>query len=204
MKKDKELQKLGNRIKEARLNKNLTQQDLANRLGTSKSVISGYEAGKNDPAQSMVLKISEALDVSINWLMFGKEIQNIIPIKRINKIPILGSIACGDPILADSNIQGYFSATDPIQGDFIVVAQGDSMIEAGIYPGNYCFIRIQPDVENGEIAAVLIEDEVTLKKVYKTGSEIILQPCNSKYSPIILTNDIVIQGKLIGVYQDRE
>lgn len=196
------LKMLGFRIKEARKSNGLSQDDLAKKVGTSKSVISGYEAGKNDPAQSMVIKLSEALKVSINWLMFGDELKqypkNILPIKKsTKKIPLLGTITAGQPILAEENFEEYIDIDKKVNADFCLKVNGDSMINANIRNGDIVFIKKQPDAEDGEIAAVLIDDSATLKRVYKIGDVIQLRAENPAFKPITLngSENVLILGK---------
>lgn len=217
MNKKELLKDFGARLKKARADKNITQQELADSIGTSKSMISGYENGKNDPARSVLIKLSDYLNVSINYLM-GYEDENnepnlenipgiILPVK-MKKIPILGTIACGDPIFAQENYDGYFMLDKNLpHADFVLKAKGDSMIEANIYDGDLVFFRHQNDVDNGKIAAVIIDDEATLKRVNKNDNMLILQPCNKNYSPIITTKEdhksILILGEMVGVYSSR-
>lgn len=144
--------------------------------------------------------IEENIDLS--------KIPGVIPIKKIKKIPILGTIACGEPILAVENIDGYFAAdADIVKGDFALRCKGDSMIDANIFEGDIVFFKETPIVENGQIAAVVIDDEATLKKFFKTESSIILQPCNSSYEPIVVSKEanksVRIIGLMVGVYSNR-
>ena len=120
---------------------------------------------------------------------------------QVKKVPLLGTIACGEPILADENVECYVSVPDHIHADFCLRCQGDSMINARIFDGDIVYIHKQPIVENGEIAAVLIEEEATLKRVYIYPDKIILQPENPLYAPKVYVqeemNDIQILGKAI-------
>ena len=131
----------------------------------------------------------------------------ITPIK-MKRIPILGTISCGKPIFADQNYDGYFMIdTNLPEADFVLKAKGDSMIEANIFEGDFVFFRKQRDVDNGTIAAVLIDEEATLKRVNKSNDVLILQPCNKNYEPLIYSKDddknIVILGQMVGVYSNR-
>ena len=91
---------------------------------------------------------------------------------------MIGTISCGNPIYAEEDYETFVEASADINADFCVTAKGDSMINARIFDGDVVFIREQPDVENGEIAAVIIEDTVTLKRVYKYSNRIELRPEN--------------------------
>ena len=204
MKKQENLKNFGSRIKKARLSKDWSQEELANKLGTSKSVISGYESGRNDPSYSMALKIAEQLSVSINWLFYGNndlsDITNVVNPITTKQYPLLGTIAAGVPVLAEENIEEYINLDKKINADFCLRVSGDSMVLSYIFDGDIVFIRKQPDVENGEIAAVLIDDSATLKKVYKHGDDFIeLRAENPKYKPMLLdqNSDISILGKAV-------
>lgn len=117
-------------------------------------------------------------------------------------IPLLGNIACGVPITAEENIEDYVAAPIGCNANFALRCKGDSMINARICDGDIVFIRSQPDCENGEIAAVLIGDEATLKRVYKYPDAITLMPENSSYPPLVYRNEelntIKILGKAVG------
>ncbi len=125
------------------------------------------------------------------------EISGIKPIKK-RSLPILGSVACGNPIFADEELEGYASLEGDINADFCLYAKGDSMIDAGIRDGSIVFIKKQPTVENGQIAVVLIEDEATLKRVYfdKDNKRMILNPANAAYAPIIVDSSELESGSV--------
>ena len=118
--------------------------------------------------------------------------------------PVVGTIAAGSPILAEQNIDDYIELNLSIRADFVLKVKGDSMIDANIYDGDYVFIRQQPTVENGEIAAVMIIDPVTsdgvatLKRVYKTDDGMMLVAENKNYSPIIVNKDTCDDAKVLG------
>ena len=122
---------------------------------------------------------------------------NIFPIQT-KKVPLLGTIAAGVPIYADENFDGYRECTEDVDADFCLKIQGDSMIGARINDGDIVFIRKQPDVDNGEIAAVLIEDEATLKRVYKEKDSLILQAENPRYAPIVYTAESYVECRILG------
>lgn len=206
---------LKNLIKDKRLQKGLSMKELAEKVGVSEATISRWESGEIDNMKHKgIINLSKALNIAPNVIMGWEsesissdtfdlsEIKNIININKLKKIPILGNIACGVPMWADENIDGYFIADPEIKADFALRCQGDSMIEAEIYDGDLVFLRRTSDVDSGKIAAVLIEDEATLKKVVKTDTFIILQPENKDYKPIILDNDkeALILGEAVGVY----
>lgn len=118
-------------------------------------------------------------------------------------VPLLGAIAAGTPILAEENIEEYYTVDNSLRASFALRVRGDSMIDANIFDGDIAFFVQQPDVENGEIAAVVIDDSATLKKVYHTDGSIVLQAANSKYSPIVIAKEALestrIAGRLVAV-----
>ncbi|WP_019108138.1 LexA family protein [Peptoniphilus senegalensis] len=209
---------IGNRIKRKRLENNLTLEELGKKADVSRATMQRYESGKitNIPSDR-IERISEALGVSPAFIMGWEDENNepilenipgiITPIK-MKRIPILGTISCGNPIFADQNYDGYFMIdTNLPEADFVLKAKGDSMIEANIFEGDFVFFRKQRDVDNGTIAAVLIDEEATLKRVNKSNDVLILQPCNKNYEPLIYSKDddknIVILGQMVGVYSNR-
>lgn len=204
------------RITEVMEKKNVTQSELAKKTGITQSSISDWIRGKYLPKQDKVDLLARALDVTPSYLMGWSaldtppnmnEIKGIIPLKKIKRIPILGQIACGDPILADENYIGYFTADDKyLDSDFCLYAKGDSMIDAGINDGDLVFIKKQSDVNDGEIAAVLIDDEATLKRVYKVFDRVQLRAENPKYKPINLdgSQPVMILGKATHVLRHIE
>lgn len=190
--------------------KDISRTKLAEILDTPYSTLSDWVNGKKYPRIDKIELLANYFGIDKSDLIEEKinieDIPGAIPMQKGRLIPILGEIACGDPILAQENLDGYF-LSDPsiIKGDFILRAQGDSMIDAGIHEGDYVFISQTPDVENGSIAAVLIDDDTTLKRFYKSDDKIVLQPENSAYSPIIITEEdgknIKILGQVIGLYK---
>ena len=119
----------------------------------------------------------------------------------MREIPLVGSIACGAPILAEEHNEDYVDIPKQIPADFAVTCRGDSMINARIYNGDIVYIRQQDTVENGEIAAVLIDSEATLKRVKFFNDRIILEPANPLFDPLVFRgeemNDVHILGKAI-------
>jgi len=115
-------------------------------------------------------------------------------------LPMLGEISCGEPIYIISEHDNYVAANSDLGADFCLRAHGDSMVGARIYDGDIVFIRRQDYVENGEIAAVAIDDEATLKRVYyyPDESKIILMPENPKYAPIVYINEELQSVKILG------
>ena len=196
----------GSRLRQLRKEDNLTQKELAAKLGLAFSTISMYERGIREPDFETTEEIADYFNVSMDFLL-GKSTNtapmgNIIPMPQLNKIPLVGTIACGEPILAAENLEGEVSIPDDIKADFALRCSGDSMIDARILDGDIVYIRQQPTVNNGEIAAVLIGDEATLKKVFISEGTITLLACNSNYQPFVYSgeklNEIRILGKAVG------
>lgn len=195
-----------------------TLEELSKLVGVSAPTIQRYESGEiKNVRRDKISKLAKALNISPAYLM-GWEDENSDPILenipgiitpvKLKKIPILGTIACGNPILAEENYDGYFMIDENLPySDFILRAKGDSMIDANIHEGDLVFFRKQNDVDNGTIAAVLIEDEATLKRVNKSNDTLILQPCNTNYNPIIINKSdnkkVLILGQMVGVYSKR-
>jgi len=199
--------KIGERIREKRIEKGLTLKQLGDLVGVDSSTILRYEKGEIKKIKLPVIEsIAYALNVDPAWLALKSENPKITaPRSDVKKIPLIGTIAAGTPILAEENIEDYFSIDSRIKADFALEIKGDSMVGAGIFPNDIVFIRKQEHLENGEIGAILIENEATLKKFYKEGNTIILQSENDFYKPIILTNGYVkILGKLVAVLNIRQ
>lgn len=194
------------RMKEAMKIRNIKQIELSEKTGIGKSAISQYLSGKYQPKQKSIYLIAKALNVNESWLlgfdvpMERKELtlpDNIIPIET-RRLPLIGTIAAGAPILAEEHFESYVEAGTNIRADFCIRVQGDSMINARIINGDIVFVRMQPDVEDGQIAAVLIGDEATLKRVYKSETEIVLVAENPAYKPMIYAKEEINEIRILG------
>lgn len=212
------LNDIRNRIFQKKSELNLSYQDMSEKTGLSKSTLQRYITGdiRNLGLDKLEI-LAKALDVTPSYLM-GWEDENKDPILenipgiitpvQMKRIPILGTIACGNPIFAQENYDGYFMIDKNLpEADFILRAKGDSMIEAHIFDGDLVFLKKTNDVDNGQIAAVLIDDEATLKRVNKYEDTVVLQPCNKNYKPIIVQDkddkQVLILGEMVGVYSKR-
>lgn len=184
--------------------KNLKPADLARLTGIRASSISDWLTGKYTPKQDKIALIADALGVSAAWLM-GYEnrnkslppYDNIIPIKK-KAFPVIGTIAAGTPIDAEQNIETYVPEDEDLDADYALRVKGDSMIGDDINDGDIVFIRQQPDVEDGEIAAVYVDGGATLKRVFKIGESVQLRSSNSKYSPMNFTAETCDDFKILG------
>lgn len=213
----------GQRLKGLRTSKGLSQKALAECLKVSKSSINMYEHDLRQPNLEMFDLIADFFNCDVsyllgksdiinmtqyNGLMFQQsEISNVFPIE-IKKIPFLGEIACGEPVYADEERESYIAAGIDVKADFCLRAKGDSMIGARILDGDIVFIRRQDIVENGEIAAVIIGDEATLKRVYYYPEKnlLILKAENPAYKDFVYTDEqldtIRILGKAVAFQSD--
>lgn len=193
------------RLVEALKLRNMKPAELSRISGISEGMISSYRHGNYKASQRNLEKLAKALNVSIPWLM-GADIpitpsipnaSNIFPIER-KKIPLLGKIACGKPIMSEEIFDGYVQCNGNVHADFCLRAEGDSMIGARIYDGDIVFIKQQPEVENGEIAAVSIDDAVTLKRVYFGDDYVELKPENPTHKILRFTKNEIEQFRIIG------
>lgn len=195
---------IGEKIKMAREAKGLTQEQLGALCGTTKQTIFKYENGiiTNIPLDRLE-KMAEVLSITPMSLMGWEDTlpSNILPLPNMVKKPRLGTIACGKPILAVEDAEEFDMVPDGVNCDFTLKCKGDSMINARIFDGDTVYIRSQPQVENGQIAAVRIGEEATLKKVYYApGSDrITLRACNPMYADMVYEGDTLNQIQILGL-----
>lgn len=204
---------IGERIKSLRESKRITQTELAEKLGTTKQNIYKYENGiiTNIPSDKIEL-MAKCFEVSPGYIMGWEDenelddlsiliekYDNIRPIK-LKRFPLLGEIACGQPIFADEDRESYIMADMDIRADFCLRAKGDSMINARIYDGDVVFIREMPMVDNGDIAAVIIEDEATLKRVYyyPEKNKLMLVAENPAFEPLVYIGEELNYIRILG------
>ena len=206
------------RLSQALETRGMKAADLSKKTKVAEGTISCYINGRYEAKQNRVQVFAEALDVNPAWLM-GYDVpmeaersqpvsaprpipKGFEPMPKMKKIPLVGSIACGTPILAQQNIEKIVDVPESIRCDFSLTCHGDSMEGAGIHDRDVVYIRIQPEVENGEIAAVRIGEEATLKRVYYQNGTLTLMPANAAYAPMVYTgpelNDVQIEGKAVG------
>lgn len=201
-----------NRIRELREEIGKTKAQIARELKMPYTTYCNYENENREPNSEALITISNYFHVSVDYLIGSTDVRhspqmvvpnNLIPLKHIVKIPIIGRIACGEPILAEQNFEGQTFCPDDVNADFALRCQGDSMIDANIQDGDIVYIKITPAVENGEIAAVVIGEEATLKKVYRHGDTLTLIPANTTYEPMVFRkgeiNEIRICGRAVAV-----
>ena len=196
--------KIGEKIKYLRLKFGLTQEDVAKAITTTKQAIYKYENGivTNIPIDK-VQKIADLFNTTPSYLMGWEEDEEISPISRPitrKRLPMLGNVACGEPIFADEDHNAYVDADTNVDADFCLTAQGDSMINARIFDGDILFVKKQNSVQDGEIAVVLIEDSATVKRVYydKENSVLTLIPENPMHKPMRFTGSQLEQIRILG------
>jgi repressor LexA len=195
---------LAKNLRYLRLKSGFSQDYLAEQLGyKSYTTIQKWETGVAEPSLAVLDKLAKLYGYDIHEL-YATDLESGQSLRDSRRIPLLGTISAGKPILAEESIVDYFGIDARIKADFALTVKGNSMIGAGILPGDIAFLRKQETLENGEIGAVLIDDEATLKRFYKEGSTIVLQSENDAYKPVILTNGAVrILGKLVAVLSIR-
>ena len=185
--------KTGEIIRSLREKHSMSQEQLAHLLGyKDRSSIAKIETGKVDLSQSKLTALSEIFHQPVHKLM------GLSDLPRTYEVPILGAIACGAPILAQEHIDGYTAVPEDIRADFALICKGDSMVGARIFDGDTVYIRRQDTVEQGQIAAVLIDGEATLKRVRLYEDCLCLEPENPKYRPIILWGENMNQARILG------
>lgn len=199
------------RIKQLREELGKSKAQVARELQIPYTTFVNYENEAREPNSEVLIMIANYFHVSVDYLIGRTEnrhgnslpVSNLVPLKHIVKVPIIGRIACGSPILAEQNYEGQTFCPDEVNADFALRCQGDSMIDANIQDGDIVFIKETPEVENGEIAAVVVGEEARLKKVYYHGDTVTLIPANSSYEPMVFKkdeiNDIRICGKAVAV-----
>lgn len=210
----------GDRLKQIMLERNMKQADILRlcqpyalkyRVKIGSNDMSQYVTGKVEPGQTKLFILAKALRVSEAWLM-GFDVDrayahddepiefenNSIKRIQVKRFPMLGNIACGEPIVATQEYGAFVEADATIKADICLTAKGDSMINARIFDGDIVFIREQSTVENGEIAAVLIGDEVTLKRVYKYANRLELRPENPLHPVLNFEGKQLKEIRIIG------
>lgn len=209
------------RLKSLRREKGWSQQRLADELDLSKSSVNMYERGEREPGFETMEAIADLFNVDMNYLYGRTDIKiadpivlapkkptippGFQPMPEMDWVPLVGRIACGTPITAEENVEQMVCVPSRWHSTFTLTCKGDSM-EPRIHDGDLVAIRSQPEVEQGEIAAVRIGEEATLKHVYLHENFIELRPENPAFESIILTkeemNTVVIEGKAVGLCRD--
>ena len=213
------------KIRLRRLALGLTLDEVASKVGVTKSTVKKWETGQiASMRQTKIAALAKTLGVKPTYFIYEDDEEDDIPEGRAvlirsdkypnilpvttKRVPLLGRIACGEPIYADEERESYVEAGTTVQADFCLKAVGDSMTGARIYDGDVVFIRAQDSVRNGEIAAVIVDDSATLKRVfyYADKGKLILQAENPAFPPLVYIgeelNQIHILGKAIAFQSD--
>lgn len=191
----------------------MTMKELAVKVGVSEGTISRWESGKiSDMRRDKIMTLATALDISpaviMGWMDYDPVPHpDLAPISK-KRLPLYDGIACGEPRLVPDGIELYVDVTTDIHADFVLKCHGDSMTGARIHDGDLVFIRKQPTVENGEIAAVLIDDSATLKRVfwYADNSILVLRADNPDFPDMEFSGSkletVRILGKAVAFQSD--
>ena len=197
------------RLKDLRKEKKMSQQKLADLLGVSRSTVAMWETSSNEPDNETLSRIADLFRVTVDYLLGRSddlspadrsEIPGLYPVKK-KKFPVLGKVACGEPIFAEEDRETFIMASEDIDADFCLIAQGDSMTGAHIESGDVIFIKSMPVVPSGKIAVVLIGDEATVKYIdYRPETAtLILTPANPAFRTQIYTGDELNTIRVIGM-----
>ena len=197
---------LGEKIRLLRHQRGMTLEDVGDACGVGKSTVRKWESGQiANMRRDKIALVAKALGVTPAYLMGWDDSPalptmpaNIVPVKR-HTVPLLGEIAAGQPIYADEEHDLCVAVDDDIRCDFALRVRGDSMIDAGIYDGDVVLVRQQDDVDDGQIAVVLIDDEATLKYLYHQPGGVQLVPANRRYSPWSYTGEAAAQVRILGL-----
>lgn len=194
---------VGDRIRALRIQNNLTLAELGKRIGSTPSAVKKWEDGDIANVKASTLKkIADALGTTPGYLMdWGDAVpwaDSILSVPETKQVPVIGTIACGTPILAEENLEGYATINKDSDVDFALRCKGYSMVGARIYDGDIVYIRQQPVVENGEIAAVLIDDEATLKRVYVSPDKIELRAENPAFPSMVFEGNDRSKVRILG------
>ena len=194
------------RLKQLREQRGFSQKEFAAEMDLPYTTYNSYETGKRAPDFDMLSRFADYFHVSVDYLL-GRDtptesadtVPGLIAVKK-KKIPVLGEIACGKPIFADEDREVYVSVSEELVCDYALIAKGDSMLPR-IHDGDLVFIREMPVVDNGRIAAVLIEDEATLKRVffYPEKQKLMLVSDNPAWEPFLYVGEELGTVRILGL-----
>lgn len=195
----------GSRLKKLREEKGLSQEEVAKLVGVSREAVTFWETGRTKPIRKLK-ELSALYNVSADYIL-GKSdlpLSNEVTVSAaVNRYPIIGTVKCGPDGLAYEYLDGFFATSEEYSGDIRgFKCKGDSMKGEGINDGDIVLVRIQPDVENGELAVVVINgDEGTLKRIRKDTNYITLEAANPDYPSRTFAgekmNEVHIVGRVI-------
>lgn len=193
-----------NRMKQLREVMGISMAEAAKRLSLPYTTYVNYEKGAREPDSETLIHIANFYNTTIDYLLYRQNTPamppNIVPLPKMQKVPLIGQIACGTPILAEENIEDYVDLPKHIRADFALTCKGDSMINAGIRDGDVVYIRKQEQVDNGQIAAVRVgEEEATLKRFYFDGQTVTLVAENPAIPPMVYPGEAAAGIHIIGL-----
>ena len=189
-----------NKLKELRTKKGLTQTELGRIIGVKQNTLSYWEKGTTNIDNEILVKLANLFNVTTDIILgkdtIEKEYSNI----KTKKLPLLGNVACGEPIFANEEHEAFIQADEELDADFCLIAKGDSMVNARIFDGDVLFVKKQQIVNDGEIAVILIEDEATVKRVYydRENNIITLMPENPTFKPMRYVGSELEKIKILG------
>ena len=205
---------LGDVIYQYRTKHNISMDKFSELSGISKGYISMLEKNQTQrgdepsPSFEMYRNVAKTVGMDVDALIRMVEgkitlpespAPNLQPLPEMRKIPLIGAIACGVPILADEHIEDYVNIPRQIAADFALTCKGDSMSGARIFDGDLVYIRQQDMVDNGQIAAVLIDGEATLKRVRIYEDHIVLEPENPHFRPLTYWGEDMNAIRILGL-----
>lgn len=206
--------RFADRLKSLRAVHGLTQQQLADVIGMSKSTINMYERGEREPGLETQERIADFFNVDLDYLLGRSDRTTVVapakpippglePLPEMATVPLIGDIACGTPITAEQNVVDRINVPAAWRADYALTCHGDSMAPK-IQDGDIVCVRCQQTVENGEVAVVLIDGEATLKRFYRQDDTVTLMPENlSACAPMVYQgpaiNGLCIEGKAVGI-----
>lgn len=200
---------IGSNIKRLRTDAQLSQAELGKIAGVTDKAVSTWEADIKTPRMGAVEKIATYFGVPKSAILDDYQSATTTPpgfepLPKMVKRPLVGSIACGEPITAEENIEDYVDVPEDAHCDFCLRCKGDSMIDAGIHDGDVVYIHITPRVENGQIAAVRIDGEATLKRFFwnEETQTMTLLAENRNFAPLVYTGPVLetvhVEGRAVG------
>lgn len=203
------MENLSSVLKKRRKELGLTLAQIAEQMDVAEATVQRWESGNIKSVRyDKIERLANVLKVEPAFIMgWSRSTQkplslpeNVTPLEPMGKVPLVGRIACGTPILAEENIEDYVDLPNHIHADFALICKGYSMINAGIQDGDIVYIRHQENVENGQIAAVRVGDEeATLKRFYYDGKTVQLVPENPRIKPLVFIGEDINQIHIIGL-----
>jgi len=202
---------IAKRLRQARNEAKHTQASAASALGLTSQAISNYERGINGVESDILRRLCDLYQVSVDWVLGGSSddpiytYPGLLPIET-KKVPLLGTMACGEPVYREEDFESYVAIGNDVNANAAVRAEGDSMVGARILDGDIVFVRYQPSVENGEIAALWVDEGFTIKRFYQYDGVCVLHSENPNYKDMVFQEsdckNIKILGKAVAFQSD--